>query len=91
MKYPNSEGYADPTAGAALARIDCEERLQKQWEQKKKHSGAKKKKRAGKHKRKAIASKGIANANDPTQGWLSVIQQIKQQEAFRHDGRKRIS
>lgn len=87
MKYPNSEGYADPTAGAALARIDCEERLQKQWEQKKRHSGAKKKKRAGKRKRKAIASKGI----DSTQGWLSVIQQIKQQEAVRHDGRKRIS
>ena len=87
MKYPNSEGYADPTAGAALARIDCEERLQKQWEQKKRHSFAKKKKRAGKRKRKAIASKSI----DPTLGWLSVIQQIKQQEAVRHDGRKRIS
>jgi hypothetical protein len=37
MKYRNSEGYADPTAGAALARIEYEERLKRRQ---KKHCNA---------------------------------------------------
>ena len=43
MKYRNSEGYADPTAGAALARIEYEERLKRRQ---KKHCNA-----AGKSKK----------------------------------------
>ena len=37
MKYRNSEGYADPTAGAAFAHIEYEERLKKRQ---KKHCNA---------------------------------------------------
>ena len=46
MKYRNSEGYADPTAGAAFAHIEYEERLKKRLE-KKKRRNADKKKRPG--------------------------------------------
>ena len=34
MKYRNSEEYADPTAGAAFAHIDYEERLKSSPNQK---------------------------------------------------------
>ena len=43
MKYRNSEGYADPTAGAAFAHIEYEERLKKRLEKKKRRNAAKKK------------------------------------------------
>ncbi len=43
MKYRNSEGYADPTAGAAFAHIEYEERLKKRLERKKRRNATKKK------------------------------------------------
>ena len=42
MRYRNSEGYADPTAGAALAHIEYEEHLKKRLEKKKRRNAAKK-------------------------------------------------
>ena len=42
MKYRNNEGYADPTAGAAFAHIEYEERLKKRLEKKKQRNAAKK-------------------------------------------------
>ena len=38
MKYRNSEGYPDPTAGAAIAHIAYEERQKRLLEQKKRRS-----------------------------------------------------
>jgi hypothetical protein len=43
MNYRNSEGYADPTAGAAVAHIGYEERLKNRLEKKKRRNAAKKK------------------------------------------------
>ena len=46
MRYRNSEGYADPTAGAALAHIEYEERLKKRLEKKKRRNATKKRRLA---------------------------------------------
>ena len=50
MIYRNSEGYADPTAGAAFAHIEYEERLKKRQAKKKRREAGKKNKRAVKNR-----------------------------------------
>ena len=50
MRYRNSEGYADPTAGAALAQIEYEERLKKRLEKKKRRNTTKKRRLAAENR-----------------------------------------
>ena len=56
MKYRNSEGYADPTAGAALTRIEYEERLKRRQ---KKHCNA-----SGKSTMSCLTASVPANMTD---------------------------
>lgn len=49
MKYRNSEGYPDPTAGTAIAHIAYEERQQRLLERKKRRSTTRMAKRSSTH------------------------------------------
>lgn len=72
MRYRNSEGYADPTAGAAIAHIAYEERQQKRLEQQKKQGAAKRKKAmTNRNKGNTTASPCCLSACDQLRAWLT--------------------
>ena len=75
--YRNSEGYADPTAGAAFAHIAYEERKQRRLAAQKQKKAAEAAAAAASHRKKAKSKEQKAIRNQQREAYYSTLTWVK--------------
>ena len=75
--YRNSEGYADPTAGAAFAHIAYEERKQKRQAAQKRQKAAEAARTAAARRKKAKSKEQKAIRNQQREAYYSTLTWVK--------------
>jgi len=75
--YRNSEGYADPTAGAAFAHIAYEERKQKRQAAQKQQKAAEAARTAVARRKKAKSKEQKAIRNQQREAYYSTLTWVK--------------
>lgn len=75
--YRNSEGYADPTAGAAFAHIAYEERKQKRQAAQKQQKATEAARTAAARRKKAKSKEQKAIRNQQSEAYYSTLTWVK--------------